>query len=1569
MSAKKMHPPAMVQTPIGSIASKANTLVVVSNSVGKGAKDRQNSENIVPASVQNRPAGEQVNSTKKLSNKAPPVVATIATTTPTVVSSNVVKTVQPNMNGGASVISTLNSTNRRKSHRLTSPNRRRREQQNVFNSLRAWDVKIVSSVQPTVAASQDEVGVKHEIQSAAQGVGSSSISNEASKAKCERSSSASSTTTSGSMSSSVSSNTSSSSCISSSSSVSNSINDNNGLSSKVKKRGVTVVAPTTVPCKEPAVADVVTIPQNVKKKEDSGNRTNVTNDGAKHIQSVPILQPVLTISTANGHCKVQGKKEESANRPSASNDGKQNIQNAPLVQPVLSISAPNGHSRVHGKVDKKLLNGSGGFGANHRHPAAAILPSHSSSSGSVIPSSSSSSTVVASLPSSASSVTRSSLTPPVMSTSSPAVLTSSPTNHPRHNTGVNTRSSNAGKVLLSNVNTLDPMTLLQSKLRGTMIGPQQQPPHHISHHHSNHSNLPGQSHQQQQQQQHNGQQMPPTTPPHYSLDFLHSVGMRMFTTSGTSQTANAASSAAASALLRANPHFNYNNFNQQLHQQQQQMIHQHQQHQQQQQPFHQMPRHYSNMYNCDDMLLQTSGGTGEPLYPSYPVSDHMMSGGAGVGTVGVNANDSGMAYCYSQNHQHHHQQQHNHSTHQQQQHHHHHQQQSYGSYHQNNNYQQHNRNYGRTGPGGGNLQNGGGKKTWNNNWHNGKKPIQGKYGNKGTSYNHGYRKNYHYYHNSHYGGGGGHYYDQNQNQQSESLRNLIYIKGYSNGQGPPESHGSMSRSPTPSPQSSSPPIEATEASQAIVPGKPVPHEEPSDSGIEETSSNHKKSSTVPSSSSSSSSMVSIPSTDSSAISASVAQNLSMELNCGNGQGYESDSSHSSSYNSHSYRHRKYANSGQVYRSSSSTSSGVSSTATFPPLNPDYHPSIPAMAASASNTPTAMNAQITDFFLRSQSYHGSHQNLTAVSASTSPHPPDSPVNTPRSIVGTQSMPMFSELFTGKQPSQQQLHQQQHSHLQKQQRSQPSSHYGSDNSLEITLPAGSEGSGSASVSPNTSGIASNCGSSGFTSAPAPTVPPNEALSMQSGHPKKRYSGRSSPVPYIAPVNQKPNPPPTSTQSDATTPSSQQLSPTSSDRKVQHPSAWDKPPTVSSELTMSPTGPPAFHIAPLSPNGINGTFMYPYDGMNMHTPADRFLTRAHLVELKTPPVELAPSGSKWASLSQAIWDKFVGAQQKEGKYVQKIKLWRYLFLNIRSAFPRLSLYMVGSSISGFASDSSDVDMCLVCRSNTVPFDMRGEALFQLGQLKNYFLNICTMFEEFSVIQAKVPILRFRDTANQIVFDLNFNNSVGIRNTHLLYLYSQMDWRLRPLTLVVKLWAQHHNINDAKNMTISSYSLVLMVIHFLQYGVNPPVLPCLHAMFPDKFVRMSDISTLDLMEKVEPYKNDNNSTLGELLEQFLEYYANFDYAHYAISVRTASVIPIESARVARSYKNDPHHWRQLCIEEPFDLTNTARSVFDADVFDQIKSVFSICWRRLKETNDLSSIFECEPLFIPVASALSITS
>ncbi|XP_058446222.1 poly(A) RNA polymerase gld-2 homolog B-like isoform X3 [Malaya genurostris] len=1040
--------------------------------------------------------------------------------------------------------------------------------------------------------------------------------------------------------------------------------------------------------------------------------------------------------------------------------------------------------------------------------------------------------------------------------------------------------------------------------------------------------------------------------------------------------------------------------NKKLHQPQQ-IIHQ----QLQQQPRQHLQKHFHNYY--DDMLVQTANGGGDSAYTSFGIPDHLGSSTNGGTTNGGTSSDTGLAYCYSQNHQHH--LHHNHPTQQQpqQQHQHQHQpnycQGDHQNHHHNNNYQHHNRNYGRGGHSA--QQHGGsgnpppmGKRSWNNNWHSGKKVnmMHGKYGNRNSGFNHGYRKSYHYYSN-HHNNGHQQQYDHHQGHQQEHVRNLVYIRGYDRGYSVPGSQHSVSRSPTPSPQSESPAIDTREPAE--VENTLTSHQdEKSDSGIEEIVRNLKKC-TVPSSSSSSSSMASIPSTDSSAVSSSVSQNLSLELNCGTGPGYESDSSHSSSYKSHTYRHRKYTNGGQVYRSSSSTSSGVSSSAAFPPIS----------------TSTATTPQVADFFLRSQSYHGSHQNLGTVSGGTSPNPPGSPVGTARSLIGTQSMPMFSELFTGTQLIQHQQQQQQ----QQQQQHQPQSHpghqphqnglYGSNSSLELSLHTGT-GSSSANSNVSNCSTASNGSSSGYSSAPPSTVPPNEIYSMQSGHPKRRYSGRSSPVSFTAPS--KPSRPSSSTTNASTETSyppsqqqqqqkqaqtqtqSQPLSPsvpaatstsTSSSSSSSSTSltlnrkstpVWSQHRPLTVPVSTATTASASAAVSQPPPASLPPPPLPLSEGSsNFHTPADRFLARSHLVELVAPPEDLAPPGSKWAPLSTAIWKKFAGAQQTQHKFVQKIHLWRYLFMCIRKAFPRFSLYLVGSTISGFACDSSDVDMCLVCRSNTVPFDMRGEALFQLGQLKNYFMNISTYFEEFSVIQAKVPILRFRDTTNSIVVDLNYNNSVGIRNTHLLYCYSQMDWRVRPLTLVVKMWAQHHNINDAKNMTISSYSLVLMVIHFLQYGVSPPILPCLHAMHPDKFVvceslqRMSDFSNLDLTETVEPYKNDNSQSLGELFLQFLEYYANFDYTHYAISVRTASVIPIESARVARSYKNDPHHWRQLCIEEPFDLTNTARSVFDAEIFEQIKSVFSTCWRRLKDTNDLNAIFECEPLFIPVASALSLTS
>lgn len=45
--------------------------------------------------------------------------------------------------------------------------------------------------------------------------------------------------------------------------------------------------------------------------------------------------------------------------------------------------------------------------------------------------------------------------------------------------------------------------------------------------------------------------------------------------------------------------------------------------------------------------------------------------------------------------------------------------------------------------------------------------------------------------------------------------------------------------------------------------------------------------------------------------------------------------------------------------------------------------------------------------------------------------------------------------------------------------------------------------------------------------------------------------------------------------------------------------------------------------------------------------------------------------------------------------------------------------------------------------------------------------------------------------------------------------------------------------------------------------------------------------------------------------------------------------------------------FSEPFELTNTARSVYDRAVFEQIKGVFINSWLKMKATHSLDSIFE----------------
>ena len=328
-----------------------------------------------------------------------------------------------------------------------------------------------------------------------------------------------------------------------------------------------------------------------------------------------------------------------------------------------------------------------------------------------------------------------------------------------------------------------------------------------------------------------------------------------------------------------------------------------------------------------------------------------------------------------------------------------------------------------------------------------------------------------------------------------------------------------------------------------------------------------------------------------------------------------------------------------------------------------------------------------------------------------------------------------------------------------------------------------------------------------------------------------------------------------------------------------------------------------------------------------------------------------------SKYILDFFAQNSQSNETYRKKIELKNALSLMFRNIFPYFGIYIVGSSANGFGTEKSDVDVCVMVSHEEI--DQKSEAVHFLRMLGRA-LRRASFIRGLTVISAKVPIIKFHDSFNGLECDLNINNHIGIRNTHLLKCYSDQDWRVKPLILFIKHWAKFHNINDAPNRTVSSYSLALMAIYYLQTQCNPVILPVLQKQCPDKFDIKNDVRNLTLNEKLCLFSSANTESLGELFGGFLDFYSKFQFEYNVISIREGRLIPKNHLSNDILEPNSQFsQWKYILIEEPFDHSNTARSVYDYGVFMEIKRVFKESATIFKRRKDMNDLFK-RPLYNP---------
>ncbi|CAJ1454156.1 unnamed protein product [Effrenium voratum] len=213
-----------------------------------------------------------------------------------------------------------------------------------------------------------------------------------------------------------------------------------------------------------------------------------------------------------------------------------------------------------------------------------------------------------------------------------------------------------------------------------------------------------------------------------------------------------------------------------------------------------------------------------------------------------------------------------------------------------------------------------------------------------------------------------------------------------------------------------------------------------------------------------------------------------------------------------------------------------------------------------------------------------------------------------------------------------------------------------------------------------------------------------------------------------------------------------------------------------------------------------------------------------------------------------------------------------------------------------------------------------------------------------AQVPILHWAPLRPGMVScDISVNNVLAVANSRLVGHYVRVDSRLRTLGLCVKAWAAARGINDRSRGTISSFTLVLMLIHFLQRR-DPPILPSLqdiafsHNEKP-KYINgvdcrfCTDAARIDSeMAYLRGARAPNKEDVGTLLMDFFRFFGH-QYRSGIIRIRdTRSVLPPGDESTCF-----------LVVDNPFEAGKDVANI-DASQHGAIRKEFRRAWSFLSQ-------------------------
>ena len=270
----------------------------------------------------------------------------------------------------------------------------------------------------------------------------------------------------------------------------------------------------------------------------------------------------------------------------------------------------------------------------------------------------------------------------------------------------------------------------------------------------------------------------------------------------------------------------------------------------------------------------------------------------------------------------------------------------------------------------------------------------------------------------------------------------------------------------------------------------------------------------------------------------------------------------------------------------------------------------------------------------------------------------------------------------------------------------------------------------------------------------------------------------------------------------------------------------------------------------------------------------------------------------LHEEILDFYEYAKPKPSEFRMRKEVVMRVTQIILSKWPNARVECFGSFCTGLFLPTSDIDLVVFGSWTRLP-------LFSLEEA----FRMADIAVEGSILvldKTIVPIIKFIDKLTEVKVDISFNHESGIRSAYIIHSFMQQYPVLAKLVMVLKQFLTQRQLNEVYYGGISSYSLILLLVSFLQLHSRQGVI-------------------------------NSDSNLGVLLIEFFELYGrHFNYMRTGISVMDGgSYIPKDNV--------SPDDNALLYIQDPSStyIENASRGCFG---MWQVKQAFDSAYLRLSQ-------------------------